>query len=68
MLKHILTKITTFLSQLSVGILLIGLMLLVFAVLWTGLIYIADKLGDNTEPTNIEQNENPNTHLLPYKI
>jgi len=59
MFKHILYKITTFLSQLSVGILLIGLMLLVFSLLWTGLVYIANNLGDNTDPTNIEQVQSP---------
>jgi Zn-dependent membrane protease YugP len=55
MIKHILTKITTFISQLSVGILLVGLMLLLFALLWTGLIYLTNELGNNTEPTTIEQ-------------
>jgi Zn-dependent membrane protease YugP len=59
MLKHILFKITTFLSKLSVGIFLIGLMLFVFAVLWTGLVYIANNLDNNTDPTNIEQIQSP---------
>lgn len=59
MLKHILYKMTTFISQLSVGILLIGLMLLVFALLWTGLIYLTNERGINTEPTNIEQVQTP---------
>ena len=59
MLKTFLLKLTTLVSQISVGVVLIGLMLFTFAILWTGLVYIANQLGDNTDTVDIEQVQDP---------
>ena len=59
MLKTFLLKLTTLLSQISVGVVLIGLMLFIFAILWTGLVYIANELGDEPNPIDTEQVQDP---------
>ena len=59
MIKYFLLKLTTLISQISVGVVLIGLMLFLFAIIWTGLVYIANELGDDTTPIDIEQVQDP---------